>query len=86
MVQCLKLRPRGTSVPSLDVEALLTSLVWSPVQSIRIAMLLTGLVLDPVGELGQDLEPPGDLARWFCSLAQPNQRGVVRTQPEPSAV
>jgi len=76
----------GTPVPPLDVEALFTFPVWLSAQPICIAVLLTGSVLNLVEELGQDLEPPGDLARRFCSLAQPNQGGVFRTQPELSAV
>jgi len=76
----------GTSVPLLDVDTLFAPLVWSPTQPIRVAVLLTGPMIDPVRELGQDLKPSGDLARRLGSLAQPNQGGMVRTQPEPSAV
>jgi len=86
MDQCLQLRLGRTSIPLFDLEALFTSSVWPSAQPICIAVFPTGSVLDLVGELGQDFEPPGDLARRFCSLAQPNQKGVVRTQSEPSAV
>jgi len=43
-------------------------------------------MFDPVRNLGQDFEPPGDLTGWFGSLAQPNQGGMIRTQPESPAV
>jgi len=76
----------GTSIPFLDVETLSTPLVRSPAQSVHIAVFHTGLMFDPVRKLGQDLEPSGDLAGRFCSLAQPNQGGMIRTQPELLAV
>jgi len=81
-----QLGPWGTPVPSLDIETLSTPLVRLPAQSICIAVLLTGSMFDPVGKLGQDLEPSGDLAGRFSSLTQPNQGGMIRTQPELPAV
>jgi len=42
VVQRSQLRPRGTSVPLLNVEALSTPLVRSPAQYVCIAVSLTG--------------------------------------------
>jgi len=81
-----QLGPWGTSVPLLDIETLSTPLVRSPAQSIRIAVFLTGSMFDPVGKFGQDFEPSGDVAGRFGSLAQLNQGGMIRTQPELPAV
>jgi len=81
-----QLGPWGTSVLFLDIETLSTPLVWPPAQSVRIAVFLTGSMFDPVRKLGQDLEPSGDLAGRFCSLAQPNQGSMIRTQPKLPAV
>jgi len=51
----------------------------SVTQSVRIAVFPTGSMFDPIGKLGQDFEPPGNLAGRFSSLTQPNQRGVIRS-------
>jgi len=78
--------PRRVSVTLLNIETLSTPLIRSPAQSIRIAVFLTGSMFDPVRKLGQDFEPSGDLAGRFGSLAQPNQEGMIRTQPELPAI
>jgi len=52
MDQCLQRRQGRTSIPLLNVEALFTSPIWSPAQSVCIAVFVTGSVCDPVRELG----------------------------------
>jgi len=68
--QCLQIGSRWTFVHPLDSETLLACSIRPPAQSICIAVFLTRSVLNPARKLGQDLEPPGDLAGRFCSLAQ----------------
>jgi len=67
------IRAGGSTVPSLNILALLTSLPRSPAQLIGITVILPGSLLVPAEKLSQELKPSRDLTRGHSSSAQPSR-------------
>jgi len=55
-------RARGSTIPVLNILALLTPICLAAAQSVGITVFLTGSVFNPMRNLCQDLEPARYLA------------------------